>query len=182
MDFKTDSSPSRRLNIAVIGGYRISTLEETLAFELGRQLVTEGFNIVTGGRQGVMLHVARGGQVGRAEGGAGILVGILPGDDFSEANPYLDVALPTGMGYLRNGLVALSGDLVVAIGGMAGTLSELTLAWQMDKPICFLGDSNWARQWGGSVLDERRDDPIPVFARAEQVVSWAANVLQNASY
>lgn len=166
----------RRFNVSVIGGYRASRDEEQLAFGLGKSLVQRGFNVVTGGRAGVMLHVAKGGQAGKQAGGEGVLIGILPGTDPFEANPFLDVVLPTGMGYLRNGLVACAGDAVVAVGGMAGTLSELALAWQMGKPVCFLGNSKWAETWGGRSLDEKRDDPIPLFDSPEQVASWVDDV------
>ncbi len=75
---------------------------------------------------------------GAREGG-GTTVGILPGSDRGEANPYVDVALPTGLGEARNALVVRAADAVIAVGGGYGTLSEIALALKAGKPVVGVG-------------------------------------------
>ena len=101
---------------------------------IGKALAEGGAIVVTGGRGGVMEAACRG-----AKAAGGLTVGILPGDDRSAANPYLDVALPTGLGEARNVLVVRAADAVVAVGGGYGTLSEIALALKLHKPVVGLG-------------------------------------------
>jgi hypothetical protein len=82
-----------------------------------------------------------------AKSAGGLTVGILPGTNRHDANDFVDIPLPTGMGYARNVLVAYSGDAVIAIGGMHGTLSEIAFASIKGTPVISLG--SWE-------LDERR--------------------------
>jgi uncharacterized protein (TIGR00725 family) len=86
--------------------------------------------VLCGGKNGVMASVSRG----VSESG-GIVVGLLPEDDTSLANPHLTVALPTGLGITRNALVARAASVMVAIGGGLGTTSEMALALQWGKPV-----------------------------------------------
>lgn len=164
-------------NVAIVGGFRASDDQEVLAFALGYEVILRGYNLVCGGREGVMREAARGGRTARTAGGQGVVVGILPGADTSEANPFLDVCIPTGMGYLRNGLVVVAAGAVVVVGGRSGTLSELALAWQMSKPICFLGPGEWERIWADRPLDDRRQESLPAFHDVEGVVTWLETVL-----
>ncbi len=76
-----------------------------------------------------------------AKRAGGLTVGILPGREPSQANHYVDIAIPTGMGELRNGLVVAVGEVVVAVGGGYGTLSEIGLALKGDKPV--IGMQTW---------------------------------------
>ena len=76
-----------------------------------------------------------------AKQAGGLTVGILPGSDRSDANPYVDVALPTGLGEARNALVVRAADAVIAIGGGYGTLSEIALALKAGKPV--IGLDTW---------------------------------------
>ncbi len=66
-------------------------------------------------------------------------VGILPGTDRAAANPYVDVAVPTGLGEARNALVVRAADALVAVGGGYGTLSEIALALKAGKRVVGLG-------------------------------------------
>ena len=91
-----------------------------MAYEVGRELARRGAVVVCGGLTGVMEAVCRG-----AKEAGGTTVGILPGHDPAEANPYVDIPLPTGMGYARNAIVAKAGLAVIAIEGAYGTLSEM---------------------------------------------------------
>src|SRR5438874_1106528 len=72
----------------------------------------------------------------RAAGG--LAIGILPGADRAEGNEWLTVAIPTGLGELRNGLVVRAADAVIAVGGAYGTLSEIALALKSSVPVIAL--------------------------------------------
>ncbi len=74
---------------------------------------------------------------GAREGG-GISIGLLPGEDSSLANPYLTVALPTGLGHARNALIARAAQGLIAVQGDLGTLSEIALGLKMGKPVATL--------------------------------------------
>jgi uncharacterized protein (TIGR00725 family) len=107
---------------------------EELAFETGRTLASRGVIVVTGGLGGSMEAACRG---AKKEGG--ITVGILPGSSRDEANSYVDIAIPTGMGEARNALVVRSSDALIAVGGGFGTLSEIALALKLGRPVIGLG-------------------------------------------
>jgi hypothetical protein len=109
--------------IAVIGASRPTPKQEAAAEEVGRGLGAAGALVITGGGPGVMAAASRGAR----EAGA-VVVGILPGLDRQAANDWVSVALPTGLGELRNGLIIRAADAAVAVGGAYGTLSEIALA------------------------------------------------------
>ena len=140
--------------IAVIGASRPAPEQERAAEEIGRGLGRAGAVVICGGRGGVMAAASRG----AAEAGA-VVVGLLPGVDRAEANPWVTVALPTGMGELRNGLIVRAADVAVAVGGAYGTLSEIALALAGGVPV--VGVDSWA-------IDgvETADSPAAAVARA----------------
>lgn len=123
--------------IAVIGGSQCSPEEARLAQEVGRELARRGAVVLCGGLGGVMEAACKG---ARAEGG--ITIGILPGDNRREANPYVLFPIATGMGYARNIIVAWSADAVIAIDGSYGTLSEIAYALQKGTPV--VGLNTWS--------------------------------------
>ena len=104
------------------------------AAEVGRLLAEHGVTLVCGGRGGAMEAACRG-----AKEADGLTVGILPGPDRSDANPFVDIVLPTGLGEARNALVVGAADVVIAIGGGYGTLSEIALALKAGKRVIGLG-------------------------------------------
>ncbi len=122
--------------VAVVGAGADDVAPELLAAAeaVGAQLAQRGAVVVTGGRGGVMEAACRG-----ARSAGGLTLGILPGDDRAAANPFVDVAVATGMGELRNGLVVRSADALVAIAGGAGTLSEIALALRAGKRVAGIG-------------------------------------------
>ncbi|MCL6649097.1 MAG: TIGR00725 family protein [Chloroflexi bacterium] len=122
--------------IAVIGESVCSAETAALAEEVGRRLAQAGVIVVCGGLGGVMEAACRG-----AKAAGGRTVGILPGDRASDANPYIDVAIVTGMGEARNVLVVKSAAAAIAIGGRYGTLSEIALALKLGKPV--IGIQSW---------------------------------------
>jgi uncharacterized protein (TIGR00725 family) len=130
--------------VAVIGAGRASAEELAAAEIVGRGLAPAGVRIVCGGLGGVMEAACRG-----AKSAGGTTIGILPGDRREDANPWVDVAIPTGMGEARNALVVRTADAVVAIGGEYGTLSEIAFALRAGLPVVGLG--TWELRRRGAV-------------------------------
>ena len=118
------------------------------AEELGRRLAAAGAVVVCGGGPGLMAAVCRGAQAGGA-----ITVGLLPGAERSGGNPYLSIALPTGLGEGRNLLLVRASDALVAVGGGFGTLSEIALALRVGVPV--VGLATWGLLRAGR--------PVPAF-------------------
>jgi uncharacterized protein (TIGR00725 family) len=107
-----------------------------MAETVGRLVARSGAALVCGGLGGVMEAACRG---ARAEGGT--TIGILPGLDRSAANPYVEVAIATGLGEARNALVVRAADCLIAVGGAYGTLSEIALALKTGKRV--VGLKTW---------------------------------------
>ncbi|NPB06160.1 MAG: TIGR00725 family protein [Aquificae bacterium] len=116
--------------IAVIGSSQANAEEYAVAYQLGKELARLGLTVVCGGRTGVMEAVCKG---AKEEGG--LTVGIMPSYDGHEANPYVDLKINTGMNWNRNPIVVASGEMVVAIGGSYGTLSEIAYALILGKLV-----------------------------------------------
>lgn len=169
--------------IAIIGDGSLPEGDprEAFAEALGRGVIARGWRLQCGGRGGVMLAACRGARSADAWR-PGSVVGILPGDDPGDANPYVDVAVPTGLGHLRNSLVVRA-DAVVAIGGGAGTLSELAFAWIGDRLILALRGPGWAGRVADAPLDGRQrfpavpDDRIHGVDSAEQALELLERLL-----
>lgn len=113
--------------VAVVGS---GSAEPPAAEAIGAGLAELGCVVVCGGLGGVMAAACRG-----ARSRGGLTVGLLPGHERSDGNAWLSVALPTGMGELRNGLIVRAADVVVAIGGGPGTLSEIGFALKLGRPV-----------------------------------------------
>jgi len=120
------------MQIAVIGRGDADPEEREAAYDTGRRIAGNGAVLVCGGLGGVMEAACRG-----AREGGGTTVGILPGTD--GGNPYLSVAIRTGLGIARNALVVLSADAVIAVGGKYGTLSEIAMALKSGRPVFGIG-------------------------------------------
>ncbi|MBN1196424.1 MAG: TIGR00725 family protein [Candidatus Aminicenantes bacterium] len=116
--------------VAVIGASAAGGEILAMAEEMGRLIAAHGYLLVTGGMGGVMEAASRG-----AKSGGGTVLGILPGALRSEANPWVDIAITTGLGHLRNALVVGNADIVVAIDGAYGTLSEIAHARIRGIPV-----------------------------------------------
>ena len=122
-------------HVAVVGAGGDVEPESLAAAEaVGEGLARAGVVVVTGGLGGVMEAACRG-----ARRAGGTTLGILPGHDRAAANPYVDVAVATGLGELRNGLVVRSADALVAVAGGYGTLSEIALALKAGKAVVGIG-------------------------------------------
>jgi len=135
--------------ISVVGSGDSGPLDE-VAYDVGRRLAQAGAVLVTGGLAGVMAAASRG-----AVEAGGTTVGLLPGLDRTSANAYLTVALPTGLGEARNALVVRAADVVIAVGGEWGTLSEIALAMNTGTPV--VGIATWELRRGGQVVPGVRE-------------------------
>lgn len=124
------------VQIGVIGAGHCSSRTSRLAEDVGREIARAGAVLVCGGLGGVMEAAARGAQ---REGG--ITVGILPGESFEDANPFIQIPVVTGLGHARNVLVVRSAQVLIAVKGGYGTLSEVALALKMGKPV--VGLHSW---------------------------------------
>lgn len=153
----TKTGPSiRRPQVGIIGSSEADDAMMRLAFGAGAVVAKLGAALVTGGRDGIMAAASRA----CAEAG-GIVIGVLPGTGMDEANSHCHYVIPTGLGWARNVITAIAGDVIIVIGGAAGTLSEIAYAWMYDRPIIALSESGgWAKRLAGHSIDHRRKDTI----------------------
>ncbi|HEY3210519.1 MAG TPA: TIGR00725 family protein [Actinomycetota bacterium] len=152
----------RQVYVAVCGPDPASPEVAAQAEEIGRLLARAGAVLVCGGLGGVMEAAARGVQT---EGGTSI--GILPGSNRSAANPHIRLSIPTGMGEMRNALIIRSADVVIAIAGEFGTLSEIALALKTGVPV--VGLDTWELSKPGRMVA----DPIVRASTAVDAVELA---------
>lgn len=127
-----EGSIIRKIIIGVMGGAQFVTNdEEKYAYQIGKIIALEGWVLLNGGRSsGVMEATAKG-----ARENGGITVGVLPTENASSASQYIDIPIITGMGLARNVINILSSDIVIALPGRAGTISEIALALNHGKQV-----------------------------------------------
>ncbi len=150
-----------RVRIGVIGGARPEARFEKIAREVGRRIAQAGAVLVCGGLSGVMKAAAQG-----AKEAGGLTIGILPGAKTSDANPFIDVPIATGLGYTRNSIVAMNADVLIAVDGEYGTLSEIAYGRIFGKPV--IGLESWDVKGV-----ERADSPEAAVHMALTLVSGA---------
>lgn len=153
--------------IAIIGDSSCSTEEAKVAETVGELLAQRGATIICGGLGGVMEAVCRG-----AKSKGGLTIGILPGEDSSMANTWVDIPIATGVGYARNMAVVKSAQAVIAIGGNYGTLSEIAYALKRNIPV--IGLNTWALSRNG-----KEDDPIIRAHSAVEAVDKAISLAKK---
>jgi len=144
--------------VAVIGGGQCSAEEVEMAEAVGRELARRGAVVICGGLGGVMEAVCRG-----AANEGGLTVGILPGDDPTEANPYVQIPIATGIGHARNVAIVRSAQAIIAIDGDYGTLTEIAFALKYGVPVIGLNT------WFLSRNKEENDSIIRVTSAVEAV-------------
>ncbi|MFX0073883.1 MAG: TIGR00725 family protein [Candidatus Hermodarchaeota archaeon] len=173
-DFRRDL----RGTVSIVGTSEIDSTTEKITIELGRLLAKNHYAISCGGLSGVMKAVCNG---AKQEGG--FTIGIIPFEDKSYANEYVDVVIPVPFSQARNIIVVLSGDACVAIGGKAGTLSEMCFAWIYGKPIIALTGSvaGWSSNMAGKKIDDRRSDIIYEAKTPKDVVDKLNSIFKNRS-
>ena len=123
----------RKKVVSVIGGHSCTKEVEQIAQELGKNLAKVVDILVCGGLSGTMKAVCKGFKLG-----GGLTIGIIPSYNKNDANPEVDIVIPTGLGLARNVLVVKSADVIVALPGEAGTLSEMAYALQFGIPVVSL--------------------------------------------
>jgi uncharacterized protein (TIGR00725 family) len=151
----SDGAGTRRRLIAVIGdaGVKPDSPKYALAEAIGRHLVDAGYRVLTGGLGGVMEGASRGAR-NSDRYQQGDTVAVLPGHDPGAANPFVDIVIPSGLDHVRNSVVAHA-EAVVAVGGGAGTMSEICLAWIYKRLVVALRVDGWSGRVADSRIDER---------------------------
>jgi len=152
--------------IGVIGDGVCDDKTYQVAYEVGQLVAERGATLICGGLGGVMEGACKG-----AKSKGGLTVGILPSEDREWANPFVDVAIPTGLGEARNTLVARCADAVIAVGGQFGTLSEIALALKMKKPV--VGIDTWEL-----VRQNRKDGSIKSVTNPQAALAAVYQVLE----
>lgn len=172
----------RRNTVAIIGSAGLISCElrrtvETLACALS----DAGFDLVTGGMDGVMRAVARGHSRSTRDTN---LVHIEPGWECAwERNPHPASTVRTNLGSMRNHLVIRSADIVVAVSGGSGTLSEMAIAWQEKKPISALrGSGGWSDKLADTTLDQRGESTVMGCDTVDDVLAWATRLRPEGVY
>ncbi|MBN2160069.1 MAG: TIGR00725 family protein [Spirochaetes bacterium] len=164
----------RKKQVTVIGSSDENAHSEE-ARAIGAFIAKNGFVLITGGRGGVMEAASRG-----AMEQGGTVIGILPGEDPGGANRYCSVVIPTGIGFARNAVNILAADIVVAIGGRSGTLSELAYARIYGKPVvCCTFAGGWSAEFPRvKVYDYRyRDGEMMIASNVEEACSAIGKLL-----
>ena len=157
------------IHVAVCGPDPCSEEVARQAEEIGRGLARAGAIMVCGGLGGTMEAAARGAL---AEGG--LAVGLLPGSTRADANPHLSVAIPTGMGEMRNALIVRAADALIAVAGEFGTLSEIAFALKTGVPVVGLG--TWELSKGGRPAEP---DPIVRVRSPDEAVAAALRLAHS---
>jgi uncharacterized protein (TIGR00725 family) len=116
--------------VAVIGAAQATPNELETAEKIGREIAAKGWILVNGGLGGVMEASAKG-----ASAAGGVVVGILPTPSTDAANRFVTIPVATNMGHARNVIIAHTADIFIAVGGGAGTLSEIAISRKLKKPV-----------------------------------------------
>ena len=145
-----------KATVSVIGTSEIDEPTKKTVISLGKLLAEEHYAIACGGLSGVMEAVCKG-----AKEAGGLTIGIIPFKEKKYANKYIDIVIPVPFSQARNIVVVLAGDACIAIGGKAGTLSEMCFAWIYEKPIIAMSNiEGWSSKIASQKIDDRRSDII----------------------
>ncbi len=155
--------------VAVIGGEAAPPEALLKAEAVGRELAQRGCDLICGGRGGVMEAACRG-----ARSAGGRTIGVLPGSDRGNVNPYVDLLIVTGVGAARNLAVVLSAAAVIAVDGAYGTLSEIAHALQHGRPVVGIGTWSIAAPGTDDVPIVRTEDPREAVTLALALAAAAA--------
>ena len=157
-------------NIGVLGPNTVTAEQHALGADVGRCIAEAGAVLLCGGLGGMMYAAAEG-----AKSAGGQTIGILPGTARTEANPFIDTAIPTGLGVYRNAVLANACDAVIAIHGAYGTLSEIAFALRLDIPV--VGLNTWEVRRNGET-----DPSIHVVHTAQEAVDLAIQLAATAAH
>jgi len=153
--------------IGVIGQKKCSKKVALMSYNVGRLIAERGGILLCGGLSGVMESAARG-----AREAGGTTIGILPGTERTDANPYISISIPTGLGVTRNFVLVTACDILIAITGGYGTLSEISCALLMGKKV--IGLNTW-----GLISGEQATDHIVAADTPEDAVNKAFTYLKG---
>ena len=154
-----------KTHIGILGPQSVTEEQKQLGREVGRCVAEAGAVLFCGGLGGMMQAAAEG-----AKSVGGMTVGILPGQDKTAANEFIDIAIPTDLGAYRNALLVRSCDAVIAVHGAYGTLSEIAFALRLGIPVVGL------HTWSVS-RDDETDTGIYVAKTAEEAVDSALRLI-----
>jgi uncharacterized protein (TIGR00725 family) len=152
-----------------------------MAEEVGRLIAERGGIVVTGGLSGVMEAASRG-----AKKADGLVIGILPGFDKADANDFVDIAITTGMGWMRNTLTVRAADAVIMISGGIGTLNELTVAYELKPTVILEPSGGWSSRirevaYEGKHLEEAKIAELHFAQTPDEAVETAFELSGRAS-
>ena len=166
--------------VGIIGDSAEIPALNIIAEEMGKLIALAGYSLVTGGREGIMGAASRGAAAVSPRPENSRVIGILPGTKKSEGNVHIDYVIPTGIGWARNQVVVLSSDIIVAIGGSSGTLSEIAYAWAYNKPvIAFDVQQGWSTKLSGQKIDDKRDDLIIKVSSPQEAIKIISDIFQD---
>jgi len=166
----------RKAQILVIGYNSDACTRKAydIAYKVGKEVAKRGAILVTGGLGGVMEAACKG-----ASDIDGIALGIIPFDEFSNANKYCNVIICSGMGYARNFITAYSADGAIIIGGGVGTLIEVGVIYMKKKPVVAIaGSGGIADRYAGKYLDDRKSVKISSTSNAKEAVDYIMKKLR----
>jgi len=164
-----------KATVSVIGTSEIDQSTRQTVMNLGELLAKNHYAIACGGLSGVMEAICKG-----AKKAGGLTIGIIPFKDKSLANEFVDIIIPVPFSQARNIVVVLAGDACVAIGGKAGTLSEMCFAWIYEKPIIALSNTEgWSSKLASQKIDNRRNDVIHGAKSPEEVLERLNLVIEK---
>ncbi len=147
---------TRKPQICILGSADPGSKAYDLAGEAGALLASLGITVVSGCGSPATRFAAE-----RALAAGGFVVSVVPSDDIKLCNWPCSVLIPCGMGDARNLIMALAGDACIVVGGRAGTISEVCLAWLHKRPLLPLaGHGGWSDQLEKNPPDERKNSPI----------------------
>jgi uncharacterized protein (TIGR00725 family) len=156
---------NRKPQVCVLGSAEPGSSSHALAAEAGELLARLGVTLVSGCGSPATQVAAE-----RAMAAGGLVVSIIPSDQMPAANWPATVVIPSGMGDARNLLMALAGDACIVIGGRAGTISEVCLAWLHKRPLLpLVGHGGWSDALPANPPDERRNSPILPWSSTAQL-------------
>jgi uncharacterized protein (TIGR00725 family) len=155
----------RRPQICVLGSAEPGSRAYELAGEAGALLARLGITVVSGCGSPATRVAAE-----RAIAAGGLVVSVIPQDQMPDADWPATVVIPSGMGDARNLLMALAGDACIVIGGRAGTISEVCLAWLHKRPLLpLVGCGGWSDSLPGNPPDERQNSPLLAWSSASEL-------------
>ena len=160
--------------ISVIGEGNASPEIAALAEQVGRELAKRGIGLVCGGLGGVMEAACKG-----AKSAGGTTIGVIPGSDPGDANPWVDIPICTGLSYARNVIVVKTGSAVIAVGGRYGTLSEIGHALSVDIPVVGLRTWEIVREGTLDTSIMVADDPSDAVDKAVEAARRRSDSVED---